>query len=1067
MLFHPRAIAPPLFSLLLAFGLFTCSRTPSTHPQSLGDTPDPAPTEVETFAAQSSRYLGQESFLSFRPGSFWYDEWPGPIAAVSKGEQREIQEADLYAFGVLGQDVVYALNPYRGLQVLRFDQTLGQKALVGRVPPSPYSAIEMYRPSSEALLILVERMDTDAKGHWIPEPATRLAIYSVQNPYAPRFLQEIKVPGDYTDSRLVGKILYVATTLAHYQDNTWDAQAKLSAFALSPEGLKAADDYVAPLPLRSRDSLQVLQTEEEGQLHTYAILTLQANLWSAWNRESTLEWVDLSDPSGHIQPLLRVTTEGQVRERSASFVRDKALIAVSNSWLPQGEQMIRRVSVESFALPTADAPVISRDEAKQRLAANPSQGLKGVFVRSEDGKTLEKPYPDAKVQTQDDTGLHADIQDVRVSGDLLYVFWVPANQVDPLDIFDIRNAAKEIRYIQRTEFPGWVERAFPLTYQGANYILALGWLRPEGSDRWQRQAQALLFAISPTGDAKVEAQLTLKGDSVWSYFNDQDKTISWLPLNQSSGRILFPMQAGGEEPLQGAKLVHYQLDPPKLSEGPTLAANSSGWLRRVFANKQLERFQTLSDRYFDSFAKSVYLDAQSAQLAHPEASIELARDILAYHPLGSLGLQIVRKNTSWRDESGLELRLTRTPDGERSTVLALRELPGQLVSSYALDRGHVAILAQNYLELDKTWLHLISLNSSGQSLVVTSENLLRGERTESLERKIAPFHRPQRQEMQWGTLKDGSVVFDVFGQIARLVPQDKTWKLSTVALSKDCRIEGSSAELKVFAGQAYLTESKTLEDSIPDRQTHRIEKVWLRSLHFDAGAPSCGAAVNIPGRPLALSGQELICEDQRIIAWQKAERAADENPATPAYPLTRRVLIGLLWDGHSATLQDLYDAETIVDPIRLASPLTLGFLRRQGDESTDSFHTLTLSGQARFVQKFWLIPWQQRPQEASLVAFEQKAFGQKAIVAWREGHTLGLYRAAEDASVLERIPVWERSAEGDWVARDEGYLPSASFWFWRSTGESFERDPVRGTLTTAQGLWGVSEWYVPELTSSP
>src|SRR3712207_8482362 len=53
------------------------------------------------------------------------------------------------------------------------------------------------------------------------------------------------------------------------------------------------------------------------------------------------------------------------------------------------------------------------------------------------------PYTTLFRSVGDTNGLHASLQDVRVSADLLYAFWVPANNIDPFDLFDISEPRSE------------------------------------------------------------------------------------------------------------------------------------------------------------------------------------------------------------------------------------------------------------------------------------------------------------------------------------------------------------------------------------------------------------------------------------------------------------------------------------------------------------------------------------------------------------------------------------------------------------------------------------------------
>ena len=72
------------------------------------------------------------------------------------------------------------------------------------------------------------------------------------------------------------------------------------------------------------------------------------------------------------------------------------------------------------------------------LTADAETGLKGRFVKqvATSGATaLTKPLADSTVTVGNTQGLSASLQDVRFHDGLLYVYWVPANNIDPLDLF--------------------------------------------------------------------------------------------------------------------------------------------------------------------------------------------------------------------------------------------------------------------------------------------------------------------------------------------------------------------------------------------------------------------------------------------------------------------------------------------------------------------------------------------------------------------------------------------------------------------------------------------------------
>src|SRR5207248_2394162 len=98
----------------------------------------------------------------------------------------------------------------------------------------------------------------------------------------------------------------------------------------------------------------------------------------------------------------------------------------------------------------------AREAMYSTLVADAQIGIQGRFVKTADGK-LRKILPDSVVTVGDTTGLSARLQDVRYVGNLLYVFWVPHNQIDPFDLFDISAPQNGVKYLSRLQFDGWIE----------------------------------------------------------------------------------------------------------------------------------------------------------------------------------------------------------------------------------------------------------------------------------------------------------------------------------------------------------------------------------------------------------------------------------------------------------------------------------------------------------------------------------------------------------------------------------------------------------------------------------
>src|SRR5690606_9550804 len=103
--------------------------------------------------------------------------------------------------------------------------------------------------------------------------------------------------------------------------------------------------------------------------------------------------------------------------------------------------------------------------AKQKLEADAELGLNDLFEKTSDGKTV-KVKADSIKTVRDSRGQSASLQDVRWYNDYLYVFWTPADLIDPLEVFDVSNPQDGTPHLGHLEFEGWIERSFPIGYNG-------------------------------------------------------------------------------------------------------------------------------------------------------------------------------------------------------------------------------------------------------------------------------------------------------------------------------------------------------------------------------------------------------------------------------------------------------------------------------------------------------------------------------------------------------------------------------------------------------------------------
>jgi hypothetical protein len=1073
-----------------------CSRAPdeSGSPRSTEGALDPRPDDPESIQAQLKRYVGQRSFLNIS------NRYHAPIAkgdendAATDSEGRVIQEADLFKVGKAGSKLLYVLNPYRGLQVVDFSQGPEAPRLLGRTEATGHDLVEMYFIEKHMQIVVMERR-WDSQGG----AQSRVVVYTVADPTRPALVQTIDLPGMVADSRLVGDVLYVASSRWDYS-SIRGGQGWINSYQLAAEGLREVTSYQLALPVQSMGSMNIVETWEAGKAQYYLISVLAQNIFNWRERQSTVEVIDISDPMGTVRPLLTVSTKGELRERSSTHIHKGALITVSNSWADNGQgTLIRRVTVEAFALPTKESPVVDASEAEfrrlwferkmkeipanisaenyaEQLNRDPEFGLKGIFVKQNDGR-LGKIIPDQSVSVGDTTGLHADLQDVRFVEDKLYVFWVPANQIDPLDVFDISAPVKELKYLGRTLFDGWMERAIPFQYRGEHYLLALGWIVPAVGDTAIRSPQAMIFKLPTAAGQKVQtiAQLTLKSSNLWSYFNDADKTIAVRTRDDGSGVIIFPAYSWGDNKyLSGGKIISFDLKATgqEIREGGFLASDAA-WLRRVFSNPEIDRMHTLTDRNLSTFNLESNQFGAADQIFQAISVLELARDIRGYALTTvagrAYGVQLIEQEVPGTYEGQTVIRIVKPElaDAEVDQTLLKTVLDGRYLS------------------------HLVS--SDGQLYVLTSQQVKGLEGTNEVWNEMQKLHRIRFQlqggvvanalvdSVEWKAPSYGIGLYDkIFYApgVVQLVELSKSEilinsgsKLLSVRTGSSltlfeapelasCLQPAQAVTYFVTGKKPYVSYALPFITKDPVFQNINLTRQFMAPVDVNQLQVRCHEAINIPGRPVRLDGSQLITEEDRFLGFQESDIGTvepavghDVMPEPSRWAQTARVLTAVRIEGRAARLQDLYGLSDMYGSWLLQAQ-DLILLERAQEWAPYQLLRLRVS-QGRFERQNLVLPYLPSQDVQLIAVLPQNSYerGTKYLIrADREGFVL-----KEESMALRFVPIMTVNSWG------ESSKPRRSFplldWF-----DGFENNRLRVVfdsqaerLSLAQGLWGVQQ----------
>lgn len=720
-----------------------------------------ADTMYRTIHAALRRQRGQTSFAnvemrnSYSANRGALESTEGVVAqaaampADGAGARREQQESDVYKLGPKGSHLLYLLNNYRGLQVVSFARGLNHPEVVGRVSATGNFPNDMYIDEAHHRILVLERTYIDENTEAYTPNQSRIVVYDIQDPAHPTIAQIVEVRGEIVDSRMVGDILYVASstrpdwTQRNYANS---AKGNVSSYSLAEKEVKQVQNQEMSLPVSRHENMGIVEVEKDGKYQYYVTAVLTQNQWGWWDRQSEVEVLDINSPTGEIKSLMTVAARGRIKSRSWVTIKDGSLLVASNYFTNQAGvttnssgEIIKdrwtpsrgRIALEVFHLPSGDerdvvlterqfqnrlghldlmlenVPAAKQDASRETLLDDLQYGLRGRFMRVGTGAQakLRKPFADLFETRGDTNGLSADLQSVRFSKTEATLAWVPANKIDPIDTFDISNVRKGVPHKHRIQFDGYVGKHWPISFQGREYYLGLGFIQNvANSDRNERFVQVKLFErVERRGKVGLEevSTLQLRDTGAWVNTEDQDKLFEVKMGADGHGTLLFQTSISRNgNYTQGGKLIGFDLNlvdadqdkTPLFREGGLLAGNA-GWLRRVFSNPHLEDvINAFSDRELAIFSAGTPAILADAEQIHRAGTVlELARNIVGYTSLGeghqARGVQIVSDDSDIFDRSNpgsttLRLVSPQTADQPRAELEQRTDLELNLGGKY-------------------------------------------------------------------------------------------------------------------------------------------------------------------------------------------------------------------------------------------------------------------------------------------------------------------------------------------------------------------------------------------------
>ncbi len=408
-------------------------------------------------------------------------------ADAAGGAARAISEADILQ---LSGDRLYALSRYSGLTVIDVSD------------PAQLRMEGVYRTAAEPFEMYVEDGLVYAMyNSWYSyvcdeanvcgwQTQSRVQALDTRDPGNIQLLADLEVPGNISDSRRVGDILYLATQQWGY---CWGCEAQanttLTSFDLSdPARFAQVDQLRLPSPAGSFGGDRSIAVTDE---RIYIAGQEYSN--QGYVLPGAVQVVDITDASGALQLGQRFTVAGPIQSR----------------WQMDEFDGVFRVISQPGGWGTDQPPVVQTFRVG---SASDVQALGSLTV------TLPRP--------------REVLQSVRFDGARAYA--ITAEQRDPLFTFDLSDPAAP-RQAGELEMPGWVYHMEPR----GNRMYALGYdpQNPQGS------LHVSLFDVTTLAEPVLMSRVAFGGD--WGSFaegqNQIHKAFSILP---DQGLILVPFSGG-------------------------------------------------------------------------------------------------------------------------------------------------------------------------------------------------------------------------------------------------------------------------------------------------------------------------------------------------------------------------------------------------------------------------------------------------------------------------------------------------------------------------------------------
>ena len=404
----------------------------------------------------------------------------------SDDPEKAIVEADIIQ---VDGDHLFALSQYGGLTVVDMANP-AQLSILGhyRVQGIPF---EMYLQDGIVYAMF------SSFGQWICDAtyesceyvsSSHIEALDVSNPADIVKIGSFDLPGEISDSRIVGEVLYAVSYENGY---CWNCDT-------APRTVVTSINVASPDDIHVVDAVSFTSDDIYGYgWWRRSVSVTQDRMFVAgieWNGEgaghSTIQVVDISDPAGALHLGAEVQAAGQIESRWQMDEKDGFLRVISQPGVWENGVP----TVQTFQVASSDSvvPIASLD--------------------------LVLPKPER-------------LRSARFDGDRLFA--ITAEQTDPLFTIDVTDPAQPTQ-LGELEIPGWIyhleprgDRLFALGFDNAN---------PDGS------MNVSLFDVADLTAPTLLKRVAFGGDWSWAP-EDQDRIHKAFKIDSDLGAIFVPYGA--------------------------------------------------------------------------------------------------------------------------------------------------------------------------------------------------------------------------------------------------------------------------------------------------------------------------------------------------------------------------------------------------------------------------------------------------------------------------------------------------------------------------------------------